>query len=56
MLEDKELEWEEKDNDDVAQVHVKTDGDYMDAIEKRADENRQESEEKVDIMKEQDLL
>lgn len=54
MLEDKDLEWSR--DGEAENVHPRTDGDFMAAVEKRAEDARESSAMKEEVIKEMDML
>ena len=54
MLDDKDLEWS-KDGE-AEQMHPANDGDFMATVEKRAEEGRENSRMKEEVIKEMDTL
>ena len=54
LLQDKDIEW--SSTGDPENVHPATDGDFMSAVEKRADDMRERSSMKEEVIKEMDML
>jgi len=54
LLDDKDLEWSR--DGEAERVSPRTDGDFMAAVERRAEEARETSAMKDDVIKELDML